>query len=223
MWSKIIQNFKRCCHFLSPFLPRYCLLCLRCTEREIELCQLCEEFLPWLTEADQCDLPGLPANTRLQALFDYQWPLDNFIKQFKFDGKLHFAPLLAKLMAQHFPHPGAIDMIIPVPLHPKRQQSRGFNQCGELAKILSKTLNLPVAPWSCRKISQAPAQALLSAQKRKINVREQDFLIDPALRGKQVLVIEDVVTTGATIRAFSHALFSAGVARVVIWSCCRTR
>lgn len=231
-WLRIIQQLAASC----LQLPCHCLLCLRPSQRDIALCTGCEDKLPWLkSPCHRCSLPLAqgqqicyqclqhpPSYTRLQALFDYAWPLNTFIGQFKYKGHLHFAKMLGKIMAERLIFTYPIDCIVPMPLHPARQRERGFNQTLELANIIAKHWQLPLDRWSCTKKRNTLAQSLLSARARASNVTARAFAITPLFSAKHVLVIEDVVTTGATVNALARALTDAGVATVEIWSCCRT-
>lgn len=230
-WLKIVQHFIESC--LS--LPCHCLLCLRPSRRNFALCEQCESGLPWFEAG--CSICGLPlekatycltclqappAYDKLCALWDYCFPVANFISHLKFGGELHFAKLLGSLMANHLTLTQSVDCIVPLPLHPRRQQERGFNQTLELARPIAAKWQLPIDKYSCRRISYKSAQAQLSARKRRKNVKAQAFQIADSLAGKRVLVIEDVITTGTTANAFARALKEQGVASVEIWACCRT-
>jgi ComF family protein len=206
------------------------------TYRDISLCQPCEQYLPWLkSNCSRCALPlvgkGLlckhclqipPLYDRLQALFDYAWPLREFITQFKFGAHHHFAKLLGKLMANYLELTAPVECIIPVPLHKHRQIQRGFNQTLELATIIAKEKNLILEKRSCAKIIETRAQSSLRASSRTRNITPRVFAISPHFKAKRVLVIEDIVTTGATINAFAKALKQHGVEHIEVWACCRT-
>ncbi len=167
-------------------------------------------------------LKSLPPFERLQSLFEYTWPVNGFISQLKYAGKLHFAKMLGKLMSKRLSFVYPIDCVVGVPLHPNRQRQRGFNQALELATNVAKHLNLPLDRWSCTKVLDTKAQSLLSASKRVNNITQKAFHIAPDFNAKHVLVIEDVVTTGTTVQAFTQALKRQGARTVEIWSICRT-
>ncbi len=218
-------------------LPCHCVLCLQPSQQQIALCQACERLLPWLEHpcslcadrvppmSDLCGkcLKCLPPYERLQSLFDYAWPVNGFISQLKYAGKLHFAKILGNLMLKRLSFVNPIDCVVGLPLHPNRQSQRGFNQAIELATIIAKGLCLPLDRWSCTKILDTKAQSLLSANKRSTNITSKSFHIDAGFNAKHVLVIEDVVTTGTTVQAFTQALKRHGARTVEIWSICRTQ
>src|SRR5205823_2806463 len=115
-----------------------------------------------------------------------------------------------------------VECIVPVPLHPKRQCERGFNQALELAVVIAKKQQLKLDRWSCTRDRYTLPQATLSAEGRATNMNAKVFAIKPTFKAKHVLVIDDVVTTGATVEAFTVALKQKGVETVEVWSCCRT-
>lgn len=163
-----------------------------------------------------------PSYSQLLALFPYEWPLNVFIGKMKFQAKLYFAQYFASLMLTKFKPKHQIDAIIPIPLHPHKQQKRGFNQNIEIAKILSHRLKIPLDRRSCTKIKDTVSQGTLSAKERCKNIKPEMFKIN-RLKAKHVLVIEDVVTTGTTVQAFVAALKAHGVVTVEIWCCCLAR
>lgn len=185
-----------------------CVLCLASTGKWI-LCQACEKALPW------CEEGRSP-----RALFAYRPPVEEFIVALKFHEGLHFANWFGQKMIERWGVP-EVDCIVPLPLHPIRQRERGFNQTLEIAKIVASETGVYLDRWSCRRIKHRPAQSQLKAKWRSSNVSSKMFSVSPALRGKKVLVIEDVITTGTTIRAFIGALEKAGVKEVMVWACCQ--
>lgn len=230
-WLKIIQKN------VASWLPlaSYCVLCLHPSERRIVLCHHCEQQLPWLKSAClRCAMPvgsekicgpcllDPPFYEHLHALCDYAWPMNAFIGKLKYGKNQHFAKLLGQLMAERLTATYPVDCVVTVPLHPKRQQQRGFNQTLELAKVLAADLQYPVMRWSCSRTMDTVFQSSLRAKARRANITFKAFAVSSQLKGKHVLVIEDVVTTGATINAFAQALKKAGATTVEIWSCCRT-
>ena len=104
--------------------------------------------------------------------------------------------------------------IVPVPLHPRRLAWRGFNQSLELARLLAADLGRPVLPGALRRIRDTTPQSQLPGARRRANIAGA-FLADPAqVAGRSVLLVDDVMTTGATIDTAADALCAAGAARV---------
>lgn len=172
------------------------------------LCLSCEASLPYLDQGD------------VKVLFAYQPPITLFMRSLKYHRALYFANWFAGKMLARWERP-LVDCIVPVPLHPQRQQERGFNQTLEIAKVLAAHWSITLDRWSCTRIKYHPSQSTLSASQRK-NITFSAFHIGPSLKQKRVLVIEDVITTGATITAFVKALKQAGVQEVIVWACCQT-
>lgn len=173
------------------------------------LCLSCEKTLPYLDQGEP------------KVLFAYQPPVMQFMRSLKYHRALYFANWFAEKMRDRWECP-RVDCIIPVPLHPLRQQERGFNQTLEIAKIIAMHFAIPLDRWSCTRIKYHASQSTLSANERKHNITASAFKIDPCLKQKRVLVIEDVITTGATLAAFTQALKQAGVQEVIVWACCQT-
>lgn len=230
-WLKIVQCLAKPC----LQLPSYCLLCCRQSGRAFALCASCEGNLPWLRSIClRCALPlkdpingcqcalKLPPYDALQAVFDYAWPINRFIAKWKYGGQLHFTTLLAHFMVEQLTPAFAVDCIIPMPLHPQKLRERGFNQCIELASMIAKHHAIPLDKWSCTRLSHTQTQSQLSAQQRIRNLHSASFAINKAFKAKHVLIVEDIVTTGATIVALTLALKHHGVETVEIWCCCRT-
>lgn len=233
-WLKIVQRIMGSC----LRIPCYCILCLQPTYRDFALCRACEINLPWLgPHCTRCAMPienGVgqmqcrhcltipPEYDRLQSLFEYRWPLDVFIGKLKYGGQLHFSRMLGSLMAQKLTPLVTPDCIIPMPMHPLRQRERGFNQTIELASIIAKKRNWKLDRWSCIRSLHTQAQSKLSAKIRAKNLTPRTFAVHKDFCAKKVLIIEDVVTTGATINALTIALKRANVKTIEIWSTCRT-
>ncbi|MGH8400233.1 MAG: ComF family protein [Gammaproteobacteria bacterium] len=152
----------------------------------------------------------------------YAWPLDHLIQRFKFKADLATGQLLGNLLAGFLaaadsPRP---DCLIPVPLHPSRLRERGFNQALELARPVSRRLQVPLASGLCRRVRQTEAQSRLDAKSRQRNLQGA-FEVTPGVAGLDVAILDDVVTTGATVAALALALRETGAREVRIWSLAR--
>lgn len=231
-WLKIVQCLAK--HCLQ--LPSDCLFCCQKSGRDFALCIACEQNLPWLpTVCFRCALTlGDAANgclcaikpppyEALHALFDYAWPINSVIAKWKYGGQLYFAKMLANFMVERLTLLYKPDCIIPVPLHPQRLRERGFNQSIELAIEIAKRKKIPLDRRSCTRAINTSTQSQLSKKGREKNIRPHTFAIDSAFKAKHVLMIEDIVTTGATVKALSARLKRQGVQTVEIWCCCRTQ
>jgi ComF family protein len=110
---------------------------------------------------------------------------------------------------------------MPMPLHPGRLKERGFNQSLEIAKKISRWLDIPLSADVCQRTRDTPTQAGLKWKERRRNVRGA-FACDLDLTGKKIAVLDDVMTTGATLNEISRVLRGRGAAEVSAWVVART-
>jgi ComF family protein len=156
-----------------------------------------------------------PSYDWARAAASYEGPLREALHAFKFGRKRALAQPLAALIAAQCGKDVVTDadVLVPVPLSSTRERERGFNQAALLADRLSRVLRLPArARWLVR-TRATPPQSDLSAEERRTNVRDA-FAASTAVAGHHVVVVDDVLTTGATAAACAVALKSAG-ARMV--------
>ena len=234
MFSPYLQHMLHT--ILKTLWPTQCLLC-RVTTPGKALCQPCLQTLPWnTTYCYRCGLslhqPILcgacvtrpPTFDKTIALFRYEAPITQFITQLKFNKQLLYANLLGKLLRNYLLEKhcqdSLPDCIIPVPLHRIRLRQRGFNQALEIAKPISKKLKVPLALDLCQRIKNTQPQTELPATKRAQNIKNA-FAMQSALSAKHIAIVDDVVTTGNTIRELSHLLQKNGAEKIEIWCCAR--
>ncbi len=117
-------------------------------------------------------------------------------------------------MAEHIQNPEAVDYLVPIPLHPQRERERGFNQSELLAREIGAKLSIPVSPHGLRRIRHTMPQVTLGAEERKRNVAGAFRCNSDALKGKSILLIDDVCTTGATMDAAAEAAWECGARHV---------
>lgn len=160
----------------------------------------------------QC-LKSPPAFTHTVALFRYAFPIDRVLQRYKYQERLTIAHFFANYCMQNLTKPDKINCLIPMPLHPDRLKSRGFNQSLEIAKLLSKTWALPLDKHSCKRIKNTPPQASLKFKDRIKNVSNA-FACDADLSQQHVLIIDDVMTTGASMNALANVIMRAGAESV---------
>lgn len=219
-------------HIGQIILPQQCLLCAAPGTAQ-PVCDSCYSCLPWLAAArcPQCALPTRDSKTcgaclarpprfdKVAAAFAYAWPVTQLIHQYKYAGNLALAPLLARALATRIV--GSVDLIIPTPLAPPRLRERGFNQALEVARVVSRLSGVPLAADACRRVREGVPQVALPWRERARNIRSA-FVCDHDLRGKRVAVIDDVMTTGATLNELARNLRKAGAVEIHGWMVART-
>lgn len=164
-----------------------------------------------------------PPVERSLAVFDYVPPLSPLITALKFNGRLANARLLGQLWARQL-GPRLINepraALLPVPLHPRRLRERGFNQALELVRPLARRLDWPLYLQAVRRIKPTAHQIGLSMDERRANLRAAFEVM--RLPGKRVVIVDDVVTTGATVYELARMLRRAGAEHIEVWSLART-
>ncbi|HJN53273.1 MAG: ComF family protein [Pseudomonadales bacterium] len=223
---------------LYTLFPGTCVLCDAASHRNLDLCEGCEGDLPRLTDVClRCSIPLLPAQTlcgrcfgdpppfeRSVALYRYVPPIDQLIIDFKYNRKLLIGKVLGYLLARKLDDlyvDSAPDLLIPVPLHPKRLRDRGFNQALEIADVISDCCRIPIDNRCCRRVKHTDAQRNLSAKQRQRNISNA-FRVDREIAARKVAIVDDVVTTGATVTELSKTLLRNGVEEVHVWAVART-
>jgi ComF family protein len=156
-----------------------------------------------------------PRYDGVTAVFAYSFPLDALIHAFKYGGNLAIASALGNALASAVVAESA-DIIVPMPLSSARLRSRGFNQANEIARSVGRLTGIPVAADICRKTLDTQPQAALPWKERARNVRGA-FVCDVDLSGMTVAVVDDVMTTGATLNEIARVLRRAGAAKVWGW------
>jgi ComF family protein len=196
---------------LDFLAPRSCVFCGEPSEGvEKSICTGCFADLPW-NETLVSPTPGIFESSI--AVLHYSFPIDVAIKALKFRRKLCYGPAFAEVLCAAKPHlPAGIDAVLPVPLHWRRKAMRGFNQATEIAKPIAKSLGVPLVR-NVRRKRATPFQSGLDAAQRARNLRCA-FMITRPGRYTHILIIDDVVTTGATAQALATLLLSSGVTKV---------
>ena len=192
------------------------------------LCEACDADLPRLREplCPRCALESPAGAVCGRCLSDpphydatiaalaYRFPADELVHALKFRGELALAPFLSSLLKERI---GQADCIVPVPLSASRLRERGYNQSVEIARHLGGRMTVD----ACLRQRDAPPQTGLDREARRRNVRGA-FRCERSFAGKRVAVVDDVMTTGATLDALAAALKDAGASHVVNWVVCRT-
>ncbi len=116
------------------------------------------------------------------------------------------------------PHP---NVLIPVPLHTKRLRERGYNQSQELAKCIAKQTDIPLDYKACKRIKHTPPQITLSGQQRQTNIVGAFQIVRLPKNWQHIVLIDDVMTTGSTVKELALVFKDAGVPKVDVWCCAR--
>ena len=223
--------FNTCVRNVHAWAGEDCLLCGGEGGPEL-LCSACIAELPALPESClRCALPSPAAalcgsclnhpphfDTTL-ALWRYEFPCDRLVQALKYRGRLALAGFFARSLASR-PMP-EVDLIVPMPLHPKRLADRGFNQAREVARGLARHLRRPIEASGVLRVKDTMPQTELPYEERAKNVRGA-FLCKVDLSGASVAVLDDVMTTGATLNELARALKRAGAIRVENFVIART-
>jgi ComF family protein len=225
IWRR--QFLNSCLQFAHAALPQQCLLCAASAPTR-PLCNACHTELPWLPaeRCPQCALPTLdgrvcgaclshpPRFDTVTASFVYAWPLAPLIHQYKYGGNLALAGFFADAIAGRVATP--VDLIIPMPLAPARLCERGFNQALEIARAISRASGITLSTTVCRRVRDSAPQATLPWKERAKNIRGA-FVCDADLTGKRVAIVDDVMTTGATLNELARNLRKAGAIEIAGW------
>ncbi|NID17318.1 ComF family protein [Luteibacter yeojuensis] len=216
-------------------LPPRCLVCAGPGSASRELCDGCARSLVRnLACCGRCALPlssAAPICGPCQRTpppwhdvwvpFVYAWPLDALESRFKFSASLAAGRVLSTCWLAAGPPPLMPELLVPVPLHPGRLRKRGYNQALEFARPLARRFRLPLACDVLVRARRTGAQTELDAASRAANVRAA-FAVRRLPAQKHVAIVDDVMTTGATLAECARVLLAAGVERVDVWALART-
>jgi ComF family protein len=216
-------------------LPLRCLLCGAPGDGDMDLCADCAAEMP--RNRNCCARCALPLATAAAlcgecqqhappwdaawAPFRYGWPLDRLESRFKFGRDLAAGRVLSRLW-QHEPRPlERPSLLITVPLHRGRLRQRGYNQSLELARPLARALGVPLRHDVLQRSRRTEAQTELDAVGRRRNVHGAFALCPGLAPPAHVAILDDVMTTGATLAECASVLKRAGVPRVDVWALAR--
>jgi ComF family protein len=208
--------------------------CPRCgDESPAGFCGRCgDDFARIADPCPACGLPG-PAHAcpalapgwqldAVRAPFLYAAPLSIQLQRLKFARQRRLGFALGHLLARELGAAATLcDTLVPVPLHPRRLRERTFNQSDEIARPVARCLGLRLTVAGIRRQIHTPAQAGLVRGERLVNL-ERAFSARGPLAGARIAILDDVITTGATVNALAAVLRAAGASRVEAWGVART-
>jgi ComF family protein len=237
--SNHLLNFNS---FVNALFKQKCLLCdanIDALQPNIHAaCRACLNDLPWhpKTSCPQCGLSssgtGLnrtvcgscisapPDFDATISVFLYDFPIDAMMQRYKYGNMLSLCSFFGQLLNEKVA-PETVDLIIPMPMHPARIKERGFNQAHEIAKILCKNHKEKLDYKSAQRQKLTPPQASLPLKERVKNIKGA-FSVTGNLAGKRIAIVDDVMTTGASLNELAKTLKKAGAGHVECWVIART-
>jgi len=202
--------------------------CLGCSNPLDDMRSLMGQH-PWsqLVQTRYCGhcLTKPPCYDRSICFFPYRPPFNQLVTALKFSGTLAHARLLGQLFAEQLAmtlddDETRPDIIIPVPLHATRLRQRGFNQSLEIARPIAKQLSIPLRSNLVQRRRATEPQSSLNLKQRRKNIRGA-FTVTSTINHTHVAILDDVMTSGATVDALANTLKRHGVETVSVWCLCR--
>lgn len=215
---------------LEILLPEICPSCREPSRRGF--CATCAaDFARVPNPCSRCGLPQPVAScpraslahvARIVAPFVYCAPLAGHVLALKYGGARATGRALALAAAEHLRAERArVHALVAVPLHPRRLRERGYNQAVELATTLARALAVPLLAAGVRRVHWSQSQTQLDARARHASMARA-FAATGRFDGLEIAIVDDVITTGATVDALARTLTAAGAARVDAWAVART-
>ena len=221
----LLLDERRCAVCLSPFAPpaaEMALLCPACRtalpRRAAGYCPLCGEPAAFpLAEPVPCAacLSDAPPWEALSFYGIYEGLLRRLILRTKFLPDLSIARVLGELICPVCSGLPACNALVPMPQHPVKLRRRGCNQCQEIARPIARKLTLPLMPHYLQRTLLTRPQTGLSRRERRTDL-SASFAADPAVHGKRILLLDDTMTTGTSLRYGTRCLLQAGAAAVCV-------
>jgi len=227
------------------FYPEICQICRegKATPREGYLCGSCRDSIEWV-EQPLCQCCGLPFEGAITVAFEcsnccgqqlhfraaraavrFSGAVQEAVHRYKYNHAAWFEPLLAELLVTRAAPALAAESwnwIVPIPLHWTRRRQRAFNQSERLAKALSRASGIPLNSGLIRRREATPPQALLSREERAANMRRAfSYRGSKPLEGARIVLVDDVLTTGATASACAKVLMDNGSGVIDVWTVAR--
>lgn len=233
--------------FFIRFLKQRCALCNAPLTHSAFLCHDCKRSLVLMDSIPHCKRCATPLPAAIKtgtvpvcghclkappffqethAAYRYQGKMLELIHQLKFGERLvtlpFFVDSMKTLLINHYQNRPFPDLLISTPLAYVRQFKRGYNQTHEIARRLARVLSMPYSPHLLKKIKHTKAQAGLTRRRREKNIKGSFEVSLPIPKIKSIALLDDVMTTGATLREMSKILYKAGIKEVHLWVVART-
>lgn len=220
--------------FRQLSLAQPCVLCGSMSHDGL-WCRDCALALPYLP-APLCEMCALPIpNGKLcghclaqpaqfshsTAVYAYTFPINKLIQNLKYGNQLALADMLAQQLLRKIDRKNLPDTIIPMPLHPNKLRQRGYNQAMLLAKRLAAELHVELLGHACERVRDTASQSTLPFKERGKNMRNA-FVCNVDLSGKKIALVDDVMTSGASLNALAAAVQKRGANDVQTWVIART-
>lgn len=232
IFSKTLLNIRL--NFRQFGLAQPCVLCGSMSRNGL-WCEACEQALPYLTGplCQSCALPipdgslcghclaHPPRFTRSTAVYAYTFPINKLIQLLKYGNQLALADVLAKQLARRIDLTNLPDCLIAMPLHTNKLQYRGYNQALLLGKRLARELDIELLTHACQRVRDTPSQSAMPFKERGKNMRNA-FSCNMDLSGKKVALVDDVLTSGASLNALAQAVQKNGATEIQSWVVART-
>ena len=232
----------------SLLYPRVCPMCGAYIEEEADAQRICEACLQTLPRTEQASLAQnatemallsegkyMSATKRAMHLeraaaflfFEKEHPIQLAVHAMKYADRPEIGHFLGKQAAMEMQYAGFfedIDVIVPMPLHPRRLRERGYNQSEYIARGISEITGIPVDTTHVKRIKNTPKQALQSGEGRKTNVVDAFAVNHPEqMYHKHILLVDDLITTGETVKACLHAMRAFRGAQFSVFALCKAR
>jgi ComF family protein len=234
------QTMKQLHQMSFNLIPARCVLCSRPTNRNLDLCLPCESDMPWIgNHCRYCSLPvdsidyfcsnclrSRPEFSAALCAFEYRFPIDALIHRFKEARHLASGHVLMELAIRRLnpslyqlAHDGYL--ITPVPLHRSKLRKRGYNQSAIFAAYLASYYDAVYEPTLLTRTKITVDQKLLNHRTRSTNLRNA-FSVNRSVRSEKIIVVDDVITTTATVSEVTSTLYKGGAQDVVVVALART-
>ena len=215
-------------------LKQPCVLCGSMSRHGL-WCVACEQALPYLRDplclscahpipgGDLCGhcLAHPPKFSRCTAVLAYAFPVNKLVQGLKYGDQLALADALAKQLTPRIDRSSLPDCIIAMPLHPNKLEHRGYNQALLIAKVLARELDIELLTDACQRVRDTPSQSALPFKERGKNMRDA-FRCGEDLSGKKIALVDDVLTSGASLDALASVVQKQGAIDIQAWVVART-